>query len=277
MLIELGQAEYNVEVRGSGPALLLLHGFTGSARTWDGFAAAWPGHTTIAVDLLGHGRSQSPADPERYTMSRSVEDMVALLDRLRIDEAAVLGYSMGGRIALRLALAAPGRVSALVLESASPGIDDPNEREARLGSDEALADAIDRDGIEAFVDRWQALPLFASQAALPAADRERLRSQRLRNDPAGLANSLRGVGAGRDEPALDRMAELQIPVHLIVGALDERYCAMARRMVTELARGTLEVAPNAGHAVHLERPVAFAEAVGRFLDGVSKETKARRG
>ena len=135
-------AHLNVEVRGAGPALLLLHGFTGSAATWTSHLDAWDGFTTVAVDLLGHGDSDCPPDPRRYRMERCVEDMTALLDELAIGQAAVLGYSMGGRIALHLALHAPDRLWALVLESASPGIEDAKEREKRVRADAALAESI---------------------------------------------------------------------------------------------------------------------------------------
>src|SRR5262249_47420901 len=148
-------------------------------------------------------------DPDRYRMERCVADLLALLDRLSVQQTAVLGYSMGGRVALHLALYAPERLWALALESTSPGIMDTAERESRRHSDAALAEAIERDGLVAFVDRWQALPLFATQARLPVAVREALRCQRLENNPQGLANSLRGLGAGMQEPVLQRLGQVQ--------------------------------------------------------------------
>ena len=259
-------AHLNVEVRGAGPALLLLHGFTGSAATWTTHLDAWDGFTTVAVDLLGHGDSDCPPDPRRYRMERCVEDMTALLDKLAIGHAAVLGYSMGGRIALHLALHAPDRLWALVLESASPGIEDAEEREKRVRADAALAESIERDGVAAFAGRWQAQPLFATQARLPDAVREELRRQRLDNEPGGLANSLRGVGAGEQAPVLDRMGEIHVPVLLLAGADDEKYCALARRMAALLPCARQEIVPEAGHAVHLEQPDAFDGAVRRFLE-----------
>ncbi len=264
--ISVNDVHLNAEVAGEGPPILLLHGFTGSAATWTTHIAAWHGFTTIAVDLLGHGDSDSPADHERYRMERCVDDLIALLDHLDIERAAVLGYSMGGRIALQLALHSPGRFSALVLESASPGIEDAAEREARVRSDAALADAIERDGIAAFVDRWETLPLFSTQAKLPDAVRNVLRRQRLSSDPGGLANSLRGIGAGAAEPVFDRLTELRMPVLLITGALDENYCSLARRTAAALRSQRHEVVPDAGHAVHLEQPETFAEAVRSFLN-----------
>ena len=264
-LIAINDIHLNVEVSGKGPPLLLLHGFTGSAATWTPHAPAWEGFTTVAVDLLGHGDSDHPRDPGRYRMERCVDDLAALLEQLGIERAALLGYSMGGRIALRLALRSPGRISALVLESAAPGIEDVAERETRMRSDAALADAIERDGIAAFVDRWESQPLFSSQATLPEPVRSALRRQRLSNDPRGLANSLRGIGAGAEEPVFDRLSELRMPVLLITGALDEKYCSLARRTAAALRSTRHEVVADAGHAVHLEEPEAFAEAVRSFL------------
>ena len=267
----------NVDVRGEGPPLLLLHGFTGSAGTWAPHLDAWREFTTVAVDLLGHGGSDCPADPRRYRMERCVEDLVALLDHLGVDRAAVMGYSMGGRVALRLALQAPERLWALVLESASPGIEDEAEREARIRSDADLAGAIERDGIEAFVERWQAMPLFATQARIPDAVRDELRRQRLRNDARGLAGCLRGMGAGQQEPVLASMGDIRMPALLLAGALDGKYCALARRMAASLPCARTEIVPDAGHAVHLEQPAAFADAVRGFLDDCLQGEQRREG
>src|SRR5690349_2633583 len=149
---------------GDGPPVVLLHGFTGSTATWTSLRAALEPHFTVhAVDLPGHGRSSAPADPERYRLERFAADLATVLDTLGIERTALLGYSLGARAALRFALAFPGRTSALILESVSPGIADPAERAARRTADAALADTIERDGVVAFVDRWERLPLWSSQ------------------------------------------------------------------------------------------------------------------
>jgi 2-succinyl-6-hydroxy-2,4-cyclohexadiene-1-carboxylate synthase len=153
-----------------------------------------------------------------------------------------------------------------VLESASPGLADASERETRCKSDDALAEIIERDGIAAFVNRWQALPLFATQARLPVAVREELRCQRLDNNPQGLAGSLRGLGAGMQEPVLQRLGHVQVPTLLLAGALDGKYCELARRMATVLPHQRLAIVPESGHAIHLEQPAVFANTVQRFLD-----------
>ena len=251
---------------GAGPPLLLLHGFTGAASTWAPFLPVLAaGHDVVAVDLLGHGRSDAPADPARYAADRCADDLATLLDALDIERAAVLGYSMGGRMALQLAVAHPDRLRALVLESASPGIEDDAERAERAAADERLAADIEREGIAAFVERWERLPLWASQAALPHELRDELRAQRLDNDPRALASSLRGAGAGVTRPLHDRLADVRAPTLLVAGALDAKYARLADRMAAAIPDGRTVIVPGAGHAVHLERPAEFVAAVVAFL------------
>jgi 2-succinyl-6-hydroxy-2,4-cyclohexadiene-1-carboxylate synthase len=260
----------HVALSGKGAPLVLLHGFTGSGETWAPLRAPLgAAHATIAIDLPGHGRSSAPGEPARYGLARLAADLARALDALAVDRVALLGYSMGGRAALRFALHHPDRVAALVLESTSPGIADPARRAERLASDAELADVIERDGIRAFVERWEKLPMWESQRALPAATRARLRAQREANSPSGLANSLRGAGAGVDEPVLDRLSTLDVPTLLVAGALDTPYAALGRAMAQALPAAQLTVVPEAGHAVHLEQPEAFVGAVTAFLREVA--------
>lgn len=265
--IAVNRIRLNVERAGEGPPLVLLHGFTGSAATWVLHLDAFASHfSVVAVDLPGHGASDTLLDPARYGMEQCVADLLALFDRLEIARAALLGYSMGGRVALNLAIAAPERIRALVLESASPGIADPDERLARCRSDAALADMIEREGIEAFVDYWERLPLFASQAALPATIRDRQRAQRLANNTCGLANSLRSIGTGMMAPLHDRLGKIPFPVLLIAGELDEKFCRLGRDMAGAIPSARLVVVPEAGHVVHLEQPELFHRHVLEFLE-----------
>jgi 2-succinyl-6-hydroxy-2,4-cyclohexadiene-1-carboxylate synthase len=199
-------------------------------------------------------------------MDATVADLVALLDRLSVRRAHVLGYSMGGRVALHLAAAHPERVAMLILESASPGLATQAERDARVAADTALAASIERDGISAFVDRWEALPLWASQARLPDEVRAGLRAQRLNNRAVGLANSLRGLGTGAQAPLHDRLADLPMPALVIAGRLDAKFAAIARAMAAALPQGRLALVPEAGHAVHLEQPAPFDRLVAGFLE-----------
>ncbi|HEV2579570.1 MAG TPA: 2-succinyl-6-hydroxy-2,4-cyclohexadiene-1-carboxylate synthase [Ktedonobacteraceae bacterium] len=269
-LIEVNGIRLGVELLGEPGArrtLVLLHGFTGSAAGWGSHldALAADNMRVIAFDLHGHGQSDAPADPERYSMEHCRADILAALRELGVGagEAVLVGYSMGGRIALYLALG--GFFRALVLESASPGLASAAERAARRASDEALAVSIERDGVAAFVERWERLPLFASQHALPADRREALHAQRLRNSAMGLANSLRGVGLGAQPALHDRLPTLDLPVLLMSGELDQKFSELAAQMAQLLPHAQWRSVPGAGHAVHLERPEEFDELVNDFV------------
>jgi len=270
MFVQVNSVRLGVEQRGearkSDPALVMLHGFTGSAAGWgrqlDTLAAY--GLRVIALDLLGHGRSDAPDDPQCYTIEHCQQDILAALQELGVSkgQAILFGYSMGGRIALYAAFSGFFRV--LILESASPGLEDPTEREQRRNSDEALAASIEREGVQAFIGRWEKLPLFASQKTLPLECRETLRRQRLQNRATGLAQSLRGVGLGVQPSLYARLPTLQIPVLLIAGELDTKFTAIARHMAQALPQAQVRIIPGAGHTVHLEQPEEFVSLVGDF-------------
>ena len=254
------------EASQQGTPLVLLHGFTGSTATWQPHRESLARQRrVVAVDLLGHGRSDAPPEPSRYAMPRAVADVVALLDALGIERASLLGYSMGARLALHAAAAAPERIVTLVLESGSPGLRGDAERAARRESDEALARRIERDGVEAFVDYWEALPLFASQRMLPPDVRLALRRQRLANMATGLANSLRGMGTGAQEPLWERLGEIAVPTTIVTGECDRKFVEIGRLMAAAMPAARLETVRGAGHAVHLEQPAIFIEAVSRRL------------
>ncbi len=250
----------------SAGTLVLLHGFTGSASNWENLfdALAMPGWRIIALDMLGHGRSSAPDDPERYSMEHCRSDILAALQALgvRAGEAVLLGYSLGGRIALHAAFAHFFR--ALILESASPGLADAHEREQRRLSDNALAASIEREGVASFVERWEQLPLFASQRNLPVEQRTALHNQRLQNRAVGLANSLRGVGTGAQPALHTHLPTLALPVLLITGELDTKFSTIARQMARDLPCATLHSVAEVGHTVHLERPAIFAQLTTQF-------------
>ncbi len=265
--LELRGVHYHLRTAGRGSPLLLLHGFAGSGDTWSHLAHQFitGGFQLLAPDLLGHGASDAPTDAARYAASEQVADLLTLLDTLAVERTVLLGYSMGGRLALHLALTAPERVSCLIVESATPGITDPVERATRQQADEELARAIEEHGLHWFANYWDSLPLFASRHRLPESMQSRLRTQWLTQRPQGLAASLRGFGTGTMPPVWGQLQNLRCPVLVIVGALDERYVTLGRAMVTELSQGTLVIVPDAGHTVHLERPQHFVAAIEAFL------------
>lgn len=264
--IPINGVHLNVEVAGAGPPVLALHGFTGSLATWEPFAiAAQREHTVITVDILGHGASDAPREPERYRMERCIEDLVALLDHLGVERVHWLGYSLGGRIALSAALALPQRTRTLIAESASQGLATAEDRTARVREDERLADWIAEVGIERFVQYWEAIPLFASQVRLPAATRERLRAQRLTSNPWGMANSLKGIGTGAQPPVHQGLSALATPTLFIAGEEDVKFSGIAQEMHRAVPGSRISIISRAGHAAHLEQPEEFNQAVLSFL------------
>ncbi len=267
-LVDAAGHRLAVRETGEGPPLLLLHGFTGCADTLAGTAEALAdAHRVVSLDLPGHGASESPADAGAYRMEATLDALEDVLDALGVPRAHVLGYSMGGRLALGLAALRPERVDRVVVVGASAGIEDPEARAARVRADEALAESILAGGVPAFVERWLANPLFQSQRRLGVAFWEGARAQRLRNRPQGLALSLRGLGSGAQPPLHTHLPRLAAPVLAVVGAEDPKFLGIARALVRRLPRGRLCLIPGAGHAAHLENPAAFHAATRAFLAG----------
>jgi len=231
--------------------IVLLHGFTQTGRSWEPtIAALGERYRALAPDIRGHGGA---ADLRPVSFEAVQADVLALAP----PRFALAGYSMGGRIALSIALSPAGRErsSRLTLVGASPGLADAAERRARRAADDALADRIEGEGIEAFASHWSSLPLFADQAPAVA---DAAHAVRLSQSPAGHAAALRGLGTGVMEPLWDRLPSLDIPVTLIVGERDAKFRAIAARMAESLPQAALHVVPGAGHAVQLERPDAVA-------------------
>ncbi|WP_142829527.1 2-succinyl-6-hydroxy-2,4-cyclohexadiene-1-carboxylate synthase [Planococcus soli] len=245
-------------------AVVFLHGFTGSTKSWQPVIEAWNESRIILIDLIGHGETDCPETVESYSMDRQLEDLDALFEQLNLERLTLVGYSMGGRTALAYACSFPERVKALVLESASPGLRSETERQERRTRDEGLAERIVAGGIENFVERWENIPLFDSQKSLPDSLKRTVREERLAQNPVGLANSLRGMGTGAQASYWGRLAELDMPVLLVTGRLDEKFEAIAAEMM-KLLPNAVHKTIDAGHAIHVEKPVEFATIVREYL------------
>ncbi|MDU2064590.1 MAG: 2-succinyl-6-hydroxy-2,4-cyclohexadiene-1-carboxylate synthase [Sporomusaceae bacterium] len=257
---------FAVAEAGAGEAVVLLHGFTGTSFDWQLLMQKLSVHYhVIAPDLIGHGASAVPDDWRRYSQEEALLDLKALLSQRGVRKFHLLGYSMGGRLALRFAVEHPELLYSLILESASPGLKLQKEREERQNSDNALADWLEREGIEAFVTRWTNLPLFASQAKLPLVTQQALRERRLKNAPQGLANSLRGMGTGTQPSLWPTLKALRLPTLLVAGELDQKFTCLAKAMAQELPQSSLSLVAQAGHTIHLEQPDIFCEIVTNFL------------
>jgi len=230
--------------------LVLLHGFGGTHRAWDGVIDCLDQqrYRPLALDLPGHGRA---ADAERPI---TFVGCVAHVLSHSPERFALCGYSMGGRIALQIALAHPESVERLVLVSSSPGIADPAERAERRAADRRLADELESAPFEDFIERWRTQPLFAED---PPEVGELARTDQRRNRPDAIAAVLRGLGTGEMEPMWPRLGELEMPVTVLAGDRDERFVRVARAMEPLLSHGHVEIVAG-GHGLPLENPQAVA-------------------
>jgi 2-succinyl-6-hydroxy-2,4-cyclohexadiene-1-carboxylate synthase len=231
--------------------LVLLHGFAGTRHGWDEVLARLDGqrYRPVALDLRGHGDA---AHARPVGFAACVADVLAAT----AGPFALCGYSQGGRLALQVALAAPERTTRLVLLSATAGIEAARERAARVRADAALAAQIEAGTIETFAERWTAHPLFAGT---PPRALAAWRADLLRNEPAGVAAALRGIGAGAMAPLWDRLPELRAPLVAVAGESDGAYRAHAQRLAAGAPVGEAVVVPGAGHGLPREAPAAVAE------------------
>jgi 2-succinyl-6-hydroxy-2,4-cyclohexadiene-1-carboxylate synthase len=229
--------------------LVLLHGFGGTRHMWDGVAADLPPerYLPLALDLPGHG-DRADEDAE-ITFDSCVQSVLARSP----DRFVLCGYSLGGRVALHVALAAPERVQRLVLVASSAGIEDDAERAQRRAADRRLADELERMPFEEFIERWNTQQLFAED---PPDVGALAREDQRRNRPQPLAAVLRGLGTGEMEPLWDRLGELEMPVTAVAGERDAKFRALGERMVDRMPRAELLVIPG-GHRLPLESPRAL--------------------
>lgn len=266
--VPAGGYDWNIRREGAerGLPLLLLHGFTGCAAFWDEvIEALTPVFHVTAVDLPGHGGTRTSGQDGTCTMSAVAAGLAELLERIGTPRTHLWGYSMGGRLALYFALHHPDHVDRLILESASPGIADPEARQQRRSEDNARAHAIERGGVEAFIREWIALPLFATQRELAQTRQEQALVLRLQHDAAGLAASLREMGTGV-QPALHaRLRDLQAPTLILAGARDAKFSDIGQAMAREISDSVLRIIPDVGHAPHWERPDLSARLAQAFL------------
>jgi 2-succinyl-6-hydroxy-2,4-cyclohexadiene-1-carboxylate synthase len=246
--------------------IVLLHGFSGTRHTWDGVTELLDRerYRPLAIDLPGHGDATDA--PRPISFAGCVQHVLAATP----ERFTLCGYSMGGRIALHVALAAPERVTRLVLVATSAGIEDASARAARRLADRQLADDLGRIPYEEFIERWRTQPLFAEDppqvGALARADQRR-------NRPDAMAAVLRGLGTGEMPPLWDRLGELSMPVTVLAGERDAKFQALGHRLVERLPRAELVLVPG-GHGLPLENPAAVAEALCRRRDGDAPRTRA---
>jgi 2-succinyl-6-hydroxy-2,4-cyclohexadiene-1-carboxylate synthase len=263
------QNNLNVDVSDDrrSPAVLFLHGFMGSSADWREVMTALEDRAfCLAVDLPGHGASLE-LTPEAYTIEGAARTVVGTLDDLEVERPVMVGYSMGGRLALYLALRYPERCAGLFLESASPGLESAEERTARRAADEERAKRLQSGDFEEFLEDWYRQPLFASMARNEDLLQRTVEARR-RNDPGELARSVRGMGTGSQPSLWGELEGLAVPALAVAGGLDEKYARISSRMARINPQIESVVFPEAGHTVRVETPAAYISLLERFLDAV---------
>lgn len=252
---------YWYEIHGEGVPVVLLHGFTGSTLTWDKIVTHPDGMQLITVDLPGHGWTKGTS---RITMESCIDDLHKLFQHLELEKFFLVGYSMGGRTALTYTVRYPQSIQGLVLESASPGLRDITNRKKRAVGDEELAERLEEEGIEPFVDYWENMPLFSTQKQLPEETQAAIRAERMSQSEKGLADSLRGMGIGSQPSNWGALENVTVPVKLLAGEVDEKFVKINQEMAGILPYADLEIFQGCGHALHIEQPEHFRQALLEF-------------
>jgi|SRR5690625_914919 len=266
MLFTIEDGTYAYDVVGTGPPIVLLHGFTGTKRTWQSLVEVLKDtYQVITVDLPGHGKTKTRTE---RSMKQCCDDLQYLIKYLGFSKVHMLGYSLGGRTALSFSIYYPEKVSSLILESASPGLEKVEDQEARQKRDHQLANRLETEGIDAFVNFWEKIPLFATQQALPQAVKRQVRHERRSQSAHQLACSLRSMGTGAQPSWWKKINDLKMPILLLVGALDAKFVAINHLMAKQMHTSHIHEVENSGHAIHVEQPYKFGKIVKRFLNHI---------
>ena len=259
MQIHMGEYYYGVTVMGTGKPLVCFHGFSESGSTWDGIEVS--GYRLIRIDSMGHGRSARPMELQPYELPQMLSDLHRVIYAVAGERYALMGYSMGARLALLYALEYPHEVTHLILESGSVGIEDEGGRQDRYVADQGLAERIRAHDITWFSETWAKLEIFKTQQGLPTKVQQQIRGRRLLNSPHALAFTLKGSGQGSMPYVGHRLSELTMPVCYISGELDAKYTTIGARYFGDVHR----IVSQVGHNVHVEAPEAYRQILKQFF------------
>ena len=257
--------------------ILMFHGFTGSLDDWrEIYSSLNPNFNFIGIDLVGHGKSDSPVIVDKYspqTLSKQIND---ILNNLSIEQVIILGYSMGGRAALNFAISHPNKIRRLILESTTAGIESKKIRIERIKIDEELADYIESHNIEEFVELWMSKEIFNTQRRFSNEKLKNIRKKKTLNSKIGLANSLRGFGTGRMGFFGNKLNQINCPVLLITGELDTKFTKINSVLVKIFSNAKHKIIKNAGHNTHLEEPGRFVTTANELLNNFTRLSRSYR-
>ncbi len=251
--------------------IIYLHGFTGCAEDWLFLFDKLPeNYFPLAIDLIGHGLSDSPDDLAYYTCGSIISQLEYIVNYFEIEKLIICGYSMGGRAALSYCLHYPDKIIAAIFESTTAGIENYTLKKERIVSDFLLAEKIRTDGIEKFIDNWLTLPLFNYSKEDP--DLYLIKKQKYKNNAVGLSNILKGFSTGLMPSYWDKLNLLEFPILLITGENDEKYTSIASAMKEKFRYAEHKIAENCYHNVHLEKQDVFIKFVLDFLYKLKRES-----
>lgn len=265
----VGDYQFNYDLIGdiNQPVILFLHGFMGDRRDFyqvvDLISAKF---CCLLIDLPGHGKTEVEQD-SNYQMPNTAQAIIKLLEQLKIKPCFLVGYSMGGRIALYLTIYFPDYFRKVIIESASPGLKTQLERDRRIKRDLKLADKLEAlapEDFPLFLKQWYSSHLFGS--FMNHSNYHKAIARRLNNDPAKLAKSLRQIGLGMQPCLWHQLGAIQVPLFLIVGSLDRKFIAINQKMVKESPNHNLAIVNNCGHNVHFEKSSKFAQLIKHYFD-----------
>lgn len=270
MIFEFAGLKFNIifynTVENEKPYLLFLHGFTGSTGDWKSIVPLInPDFSSFGIDLIGHGESSSPDDVELYSGEAIANQIGSIIEHTIKKKVIPVGYSMGGRAALTFTAKYPDMVEALVLESATPGIENEKLREERVIRDKEIASYILSHTMEEFANYWMDMEIFNTQRRFSEEKRKKLRFTRKQNNPKGLANCLSGFGTGVMTPLYNQLKEIQCKTLLISGDLDTKFTNINNEIVELFPNAEHKIIKNAGHNSHMEEPQKFANVINEFL------------
>jgi len=247
--------------------LVFLHGFSGSSNDWKFIFKQLPSKFfPVAIDLIGHGKSDSPNASKFYTVKSIVKQLDNIFSFLGLDKIILCGYSMGGRAAISYAVTFPKKIKGLILESATPGIADLKSREKRYSEDIQLAKNITEKGLQFFFDEWFDKPLFKSLKNLPNRTYNKLKNERLNNSITGLSNILTNFSTGKMPDYWTQLNILEFPVLLLTGSLDVKFTKINSKMDRLINNAEYIIVHDSGHNIHFEKPQKFINFIVRFLE-----------
>lgn len=260
--ININNYHYEYELVGTGhPNWLFLHGFMG---TYADFKAIKPVGTCIYLNLLGFGPNQPSISKERFLIENQAHDLAVFITQLKLDKLNLVGYSMGGRLAIAVALLYPEKINKLILESTTAGLENQLERVTRQNSDQEKADKLEDNGLENFVNNWEKLPLFATQTQLTIKQKTFMHQQRLLHNVKNVANSLRMMGTGYQPNYWPQLKQINVETVVIVGANDDKFMKIGARIQKNILNSQIVVIKDAGHNVHFEKPKQYNEVLANI-------------